>query len=137
MRKIDPIIFILIGLTVIVFAGVIIAGFNIQEKPVKQYKTEENSRPQMEILETQFDFGKMALTDIKTKEIEIKNIGGQPLIISKLFTSCDCTFAKLKVGNQESPRFSMWKNFSWRMEIPPGGSGILSITYEPKIMPVQ
>lgn len=137
MRKPDPIISGIIFVTIIIFGGIILAAIKFQGTSIAQYKITDAERPQMEILETNFDFGPTDLSEIKTREIKMRNKGSKPLIISDLITSCDCTFAQLIVDGRESPRFSMRRDTKWRGEIAPAGEAILRITYEPRIMPVQ
>ena len=137
MRKLDPITSSIIFITIVVFGGIILAAIKSQGIPITQYKITDAERPQLEILETNFDFGQMKLSEIKTKEIVIKNRGRKPLVISDLITSCDCTFAQLLVDGRESPRFSMRRDSKWRDEISPAGEAKLRIIYEPRIMPVQ
>jgi len=137
MRKIDPIILGIIGITIIIFGGIITVAVLSQEKPISQYNVNDNERPKLSIGETRFDFGKIKLTDIKTREVAINNIGNQPLIISDFKTSCDCTFAQAVINGEESPRFSMSGSANWQGEIATQSSAIIKIIYEPQVMPVK
>lgn len=137
MKKPDPIVIGIIIITVAIFAGIIVASYKTQNQPIAQYQSNDLNRPRLEISENSFDFGKISLSDIKTKEIQIKNTGSKLLIISDLITSCDCTFAQMIINGEESPRFSMRREPKWRGEISPDGSGTLKITYQPSLMPVQ
>lgn len=137
MRKIDPTIMGLIFLSAIIFGGVFLVGSSLQEQGIPQYKSDNENRPRLEIKENAFDLGKMKLAEIKTREIEIKNTGREPLVISDLVTSCDCTFAQLVVEGKEGPRFSMRRNSRWQSKISASSSATLKIIYEPRLMPVQ
>ena len=79
----------------------------------------------------------MKTAEIKTKEIEIKNSGNKSLVVSNVFTSCDCTFAQFVIDGQESKRFSMQRSPKWRGEIQPDTAATLKIIYEPRLMPVK
>ncbi len=135
--KIDPVILGIIAVTVVIFAGIIIAVAASGGTPVDNYKITDMERPSIEVSERNFDFGKTKVSEIKTKEIEIKNRGNKPLIISNVFTSCDCTFAQFVIAGQESDKFSMQRDRKWRGEIQPGATATLKIIYEPRLMPVK
>lgn len=137
MKKIDPIIIGIVIVTLIIISGILWASFNAQSPSIIQYKITDTDRPILKTSLTNFDFGPMDLKEIKTKEIELKNTGSQPLIISDMITSCDCTFVQLVGAGKESPRFSMRRDTKWRGEIAAGKTALLKITYEPKLMPVQ
>lgn len=137
MKKIDPIILGIIAITLIIFGGIIAVAVLSQEKPINQYNTNDLDRPKLLINQTKFDFGKMKLTDIKTQEVEIKNIGTKSLVLSNFKTSCDCTFAQVVINGQVSPRFSMGGSASWQGEIASQSSAIIKVIYEPKVMPVK
>ncbi len=137
MRKPDPIIIGIIAITIIIFIGIIAVAIITQEKPIPQYNVNDTERPKLSINQTKFDFGKMKLTDIKTQDMEIKNIGTKPLVLSDFKTSCDCTFAQIVINGQESPLFSMGGSSNWQGEITPQSSAIVKVIYEPKVMPVK
>lgn len=137
MRKFDPIIIGIIAITIIIFIGIIAVAFITQEKPISQYNINDAERPKLSINQTEFDFGKMKLIDIKTQDVEIKNIGTKSLVLSNFKTSCDCTFAQVVINGEESPRFSMGGSDGWQGEIIPQSSAIVKVIYEPKVMPVK
>ncbi|MFH0795705.1 MAG: DUF1573 domain-containing protein [Candidatus Omnitrophota bacterium] len=51
--------------------------------------------PTLQVLRTEWDVGSIPEGKILTKEMTIKNIGSQTLVISKVRSSCDCLTAKL------------------------------------------
>ena len=115
--KTDPIILGIIVITVVILAGVFMAVSGSDGTPIENYEVTDTERPSLEISERNFDFGKMKTAEIKTKEIEIKNSGNKSLVVSNVFTSCDCTFAQFVIDGQESKRFSMQRSPKWRGEI--------------------
>lgn len=135
--NIDPIILGIIIITVVILAGVFIVALTSSGTPIESYKITDAERPSLEISERNFDFGKMKLDEIKTKDIEIKNSGKKPLIVSNVLTSCDCTFAQFVINAEASKKFSMQKDQKWRGEIQPNTSATLKIIYEPRLMPVK
>ncbi|MEK7503657.1 MAG: DUF1573 domain-containing protein [Patescibacteria group bacterium] len=135
--NIDPVILGIIIVAVVIFGGITAAIFISNGTPVENYQATDVARPGLEISETSFDFGKMKLSEIKTKDLEIKNNGSKPLIISNILTSCDCTFAQFIVNGQASQKFSMQRDQKWRGEIQPNSAATLKIIYEPRLMPVK
>ena len=137
MKKIDPIVLGIIALVFLVIGGVMVAAIKQQGVPIPQYDSNNQSRPFLEISEIEFDLGRMRLDETKAKDVVITNSGTKPLILSDIFTSCNCTFAQVIIGDTESPRFSMHRNPQWRGEIPPRGEAVVRVTYQPSIMPVK
>lgn len=135
--KTDPIILGIIAITVVVLIGIIIAVTASGGTPIENYEVTDTERPSLDISERNFDFGRMKTAEIKTKEIEIKNSGKKPLVVSSVFTSCDCTFAQFVVDGEASDSFSMRRDPKWRGEIQPNTAATLKIIYEPRIMPVK
>lgn len=60
------------------------------------------------------DFGKIPLNKAATVEFKFTNTGDQPLIISKVETTCGCTV----------PEYT-------QVPIKKGGSGVIKVTYNP------
>ncbi len=137
MKFSDPITIGIILISVVIIGGIILAASLSGEVPVTQYKTSDSSRPQLEIGETNFDFGRMKLSDIKTQEIQIKNTGVKSLVIYDAITSCDCTFVQFVIAGIESKKFSMVRDLSWRGEIAPQESATIRLIYQPSLMPVK
>ena len=137
MKKIDPIVLGIIALVFLVIGGVMVAAMKQQGVPIPQYDSNNQSRPFLEISEIEFDLGRMRLDETKAKDVVITNSGTKPLILSDIFTSCNCTFAHFIIGGRESPRFSMHRNPQWRGELPPSSEAVVKVTYQPIVMPVQ
>lgn len=138
MAKFDKATIIgVIVILVLLVGGAAVAFMTNQGTAIDQYDADDQTRPQLSIGQTSFEFGKMSLSDTKIQEIPIQNTGNKSLVLSDFVTSCDCTFAQVVINDQTSPRFSMRRNPSWRGEIFPGASAVIKIIYEPKIMPVK
>lgn len=135
--NIDPIILGIIIITIVVVGGIVIAIAASGGTAIENYKVTDTVRPSLEVSERNFDFGKIKLAEIKIKEIEIKNSGNKPLVVSHVFTSCDCTFAQFVINGEASERFSMQRDQKWLGEIQPNTSATLKIIYEPRLMPVK
>lgn len=67
--------------------------------------------------------------------VKIENKGNGDLEINKIYTSCMCTTAKLKIDGEESPAFGMPGHGSanpfWKGKIPAGKSADLEIVFDP------
>ena len=80
-----------------------ISSIIAQEKPAFQFKTET------------IDYGKIDKSSNGTRTFEFTNTGSEPLIISRIQTSCGCTVPK----KPEKP-------------IMPGEKGSIEVTYDTK-----
>lgn len=74
--------------------------------PLANFVTKTNGALATE--ENQYDFGtiSMAAGNV-THNFVIKNSGETPLTLSKIYTSCMCTFAVLNIGGQKKGPFGM------------------------------
>src|SRR3989338_2057714 len=120
MKKTDPIIAGILIFALIILAGIALAMLRSQAPPVAQYRPGDPDKPKLEIGPAQFDLGEMSLSDVKTKDISVRNSGNRPLVFSEAVTSCDCTFVQLISSGKESKKFSMQRDFVWRQELNPG-----------------
>ena len=109
-----------------------------KEKEVRAYfkSTATEKDPKISIDEDTYDFGVIRQSDGEVSTtFNIMNSGKSDLIIEDLDTSCMCTTASLLFDGKESPTFGMSahganpKDFS--LNIPPGQSATLKITYDP------
>jgi len=87
------------------------------------------------------DLGEMEVKDEKTAEFILTNNGASSLLLTQFETSCNCTFAKVTVGDKESPVFNMKAHmpagdYYWKTEIAPGAQAKIQVTYKPSLMPV-
>lgn len=137
MKKFDSTTVGIIVIFVLLVGGAIVAFVTTKSNSISQYSPNDKNRPQFIIGQTNFDFGVMSLSEIKTQEVPIKNSGKSSLILSDFITSCDCTFVQAIINDQASPKFSMHRNPDWRGKILPDDSALIKITYEPKVMPVR
>lgn len=118
----------LLGAIVVLIGGFFLFRF-FQEKRFA-------NAPRLEVAPATFDFGKISLKEKKQTSFLIKNSGASPLIISGAKTSCDCTTARFKIGEKESPVFGMHEPPSWSATLEVGETEELVVFYEPKVHPV-
>lgn len=92
-----------------------------------------SSSGKIEINPTEYDFGDISMAaGPVTKTYEIKNNSDSDLKIDKIWTSCDCTNAILKVGDRTSPKLGMHTNLPlWSETLTPSQTGYLDVTFDP------
>ena len=88
--------------------------------------------PKIEINPQEYDAGTVSMTEGMVKYThEIKNNGEGDLEIDRIWTSCMCTTARLKVGDEISFEFGMHSNPAfWSQKIVPGEMGYLEVTFD-------
>lgn len=128
-------------LTGIIVTLVLVVGGTVWlsagQQPIEREKLGTAS---LSLDKTFVDLGNMQTEEEKTASFEIVNTSDNILRIWKVKTSCDCTFAKVKIGDQESGEFSMHAKgplANWIGEIPVGEKAELKVIYRPFIMPVS
>lgn len=123
----------LVASLVIIGGAVAILG---QEKSVKR---EEQGTASLSLDKTTADLGSMKTQDERSAVFTLTNTAQTTLRIWNVKTSCDCTFAKVKIEEKTSGEFSMHAGgalANWMGEVPPGGRAELIVIYRPYIMPV-
>ncbi|MDP3995761.1 MAG: DUF1573 domain-containing protein [bacterium] len=98
------------------------------------YSSGENNSgtPRIEITPVEYDVGTVSMAGEKVKRTyEIKNTGVGDLKIDKIWTSCMCTTARLRIGDEESGEFGMHSNsVLWSQKIAPGETGFLEVVFD-------
>lgn len=102
------------AVVILVLGGVIIAA---QPGPIENTPTAVemvradtaiNSAGRLTAAETQFGFGSISMASGKvTHRYPIKNVGTEPLLIRKIYTSCMCTTAALIKNGKKSDAYGM------------------------------
>lgn len=87
----------------------------------------------IEITQAEYDAGTVSISSgLVEHTFEVKNTGQNNLKISRIWTSCMCTKASLKVGEKESEKFDMHSNpLFWSQDIAPGETGYLNVSFDP------
>ncbi len=142
MNKEKTILFLIAGLTILVLGGIVLFSLNEGKQASSlgsavSHSPTDKQRPQAQASSLFADLGSMEVKDEKKAEFAIENKGTKPLQLSRISSSCDCTFAELTIGGVKSPEFGMHSNSSWVGTVDPGKSATLSIFYRPFIMPVK
>lgn len=94
---------------------------------------EKGGQGRIEVAPLEYDAGTVSMAEGLVKyTYEIKNAGEGDLKISKIWTSCMCTTAKLRVEERESPEFGMHDNpVFWSEKIVPGQTAYLDVVFDP------
>ena len=123
---------------IIKFSLIFVAGFLILFGAVfgaYSYFSNKTSdlASKIEISSKEYDAGSVSINGgLVTHSFEIKNVGEGNLKINKIWTSCMCTVAKLRVGNDLSPEFGMHtSSLLWSKEIKPGETGYVEVAFDP------
>ncbi len=137
MKRINLFILGIIFFLIIVIIGGIIFAYKVNDKPIQTYSTQNQSHPQVGLSSESVDLGEMSISDVKSADFIIKNIGNKPLQINNISTSCDCTFAQVTIGDKVSPKFMTQQNSQWTGEIQSGQEAKVTATYQPALKPVK
>lgn len=133
---------ILIGLGIVFTVGLIIGSYFLLNqgsntaKPIASYQSTDKERPKIEAKTTFSDLGKMKVSEDKSANFKIKNIGQKSLQLSNISSSCNCTFGQVVIDGKESEIFGMHNVSDFAGEVLPGKEAIIKVTYRPSIMPV-
>lgn len=82
------------------------------------------------------DIGEMKVADVKAKDFIIKNIGDNPLQITSLSSSCNCTVGQIVYKGQTSKEYGMHAPGGFVNQIAVGDTAVVRVIYKPYIMPV-
>ncbi len=89
--------------------------------------------PKLEIESIEYNVGSISMAEGDVNvTYEIENTGEGNLRIDRIWTTCGCTVARLKVGNKTSGEFGMNAiALFWSQIIPPGEKGYLEVVFNP------
>ncbi len=114
----------------------LVAGGQKPSPAIASYSASDKERPKVEIKTDSVDLGAMKVSDEKSAEFIIKNYGKKSLQLSRISSSCNCTFGQLIIEGKESELYGMHAPSDFAGEILPGKSGKIKVIYRPYIMPV-
>lgn len=126
-------IIILIGLAVI---GVGVALFFAQPSEHDGMQRDVGGAPNvLQVSSDNYDFGTISMKNGKVSTVfTVKNLTGNPIQLTKLYTSCMCTISMLKMGGIVEGPFGMpghgaLKTFRHMLEI--NAEAQLEVTFDP------
>ncbi len=107
-KKIQPVIITVITI-VLVLGGLVLISLYSKKLSGKENPTDVPSTNGVLVSESpNFDFGNISMAAGKVSHIfKIKNSGTEPLVISKIYTSCMCTETTLIKQNERFGPFGM------------------------------
>lgn len=124
----------LIGLMVVI--GLII-WLGARGTTTSSFSASDPNRPVATATDPTFDFGDMTNKDIRTKVFTIRNTGKSDLSLTRVSTSCDCTYAYITANGAKSEKFTMHGTSNWSANVKPNEEAQVEVVYEPAIMPVH
>ncbi|MFA5770664.1 MAG: DUF1573 domain-containing protein [Patescibacteria group bacterium] len=127
---------ILFSLITTVGSYFLFASTNKPQIPIISYSSSDKERPNVEAKVTSVDFGNIKVSEEKSKDFVIKNIGKKPLQLSNFSTSCDCTVVQFIYKGKTSDEFSMHAQAEYVAEIAPQTEAKIRVIYRPYVMPV-
>ena len=130
----NPKIVIAGGIGVVVL--VIGAAWGLPRSPAAPAAVKAENSGKLGATEAAYDFGSVSMAKgVVTKKFMVVNNDDKTATVTKLFTSCMCTKAKLSVGGQNWGPFSMPGHGGSipkiAAEVPAGETAELEVTFDP------
>ena len=136
MAKVLIIGLIICSLVAIVCSYFILVSGQKPQVQIISYSVSDEERPKVEAKTTFSDLGTMKVSEDRSANFKIKNIGLKPLQLSNVSSSCNCTFGQIVIEGKESEVFGMHNVSDFAGEVPAGKEAIIKATYRPSVMPV-
>jgi len=136
MKTIWIILGVILTVGFIFGAYFLVAGGQKPAVTIASYSSTDKERPRAEVKKTFKDLGKIKVSDEKSAEFSLKNVGQRPLQLSNISSSCNCTLGQVVIDGKESELFGMHNVSDFAGEIQPGREGKIKVIYRPYIMPV-
>lgn len=125
---------------IISLAGILIFTFGaiwlVTRNQTPEIIPDANVFSKVEVKETSADLGEMKVADVRSRDFVIKNIGDNPLQITSVSSSCNCTFAQIIYKDQTSKEYGMHAPGGFVNQIAVGDTAVVRVIYKPYIMPV-
>lgn len=123
-------IFIIVLLVILIVGGLI---FGLANYSATQNGKNNQTVAKIKISPLEYDAGTVSMSAGLVKHTyQVENIGQGDLKIDKIWTSCMCTTAKLRVGDKISSEFGMHSAPAfWSQKISPGEIGYLEVIFDP------
>lgn len=91
-----------------------------------------SSQVKVQVTESSYDWGTIQMQAGKAvARFDIQNAGSEVLQLFNLASSCTCTTARLILGDERSPAFSMHTKSRYVFEVPPGETAQLEVEFDP------
>ena len=126
---------VILVVSVVGLAFLMTSGQKLESAAVS-FTVADRDRPKVETGQTFFDIGEILVSDEKKQDYTIKNVGTKPLQILGVNSSCGCTAGQIIYKGETSKEFSMHSKGGYVLDIAPGDTATLRLTYRPATMPV-
>jgi len=83
--------FFLSACCILLFTSVFAQNKSTKKEPEKPYVPKVTTGAEIEFDKISFDFGTLAVGDVKTCVFTFTNVGNRPLVLFDVIVSCDCT----------------------------------------------
>lgn len=127
-KRIDSFMTGVIGITLLLFVGVIYFGTKLGATT----EVSADNQVNMQVAESRYDWGTIDINGgVVNKTFSIENTGSSPLKLYDVVTSCMCTTAQLKTPSQTSKQFGMHEKSTSVFEVQPGETAELVVEFDP------
>lgn len=124
-----------IGAAIFIIAGIVFIARPDTSQNNNTANISEGFTGTIEIPEKTFDFGKISMAAGKVSHsFTIKNIGDKPITVNKIYTSCMCTTATLKINGKIFGPYGMQGHGAIpkiNQELGSGEEAIVEATFDP------
>lgn len=124
-----------IGAAILIVAGVVFVARPDSSQKNNTVNVSNGLLGAIEIPEKTFDFGRISMTEGNVSHsFTIKNTGNEPVTINKMYTSCMCTTAVLKMNGKTFGPYGMpGHGFIPKInqEFGSGEEAIVEVTFDP------
>lgn len=129
---------IIFSLLVVIGSYFLVSGGKQNSTSVKlvSYQLKDKEKPKVQAKVLFKDMGKIKVSDKKSEDFVVKNIGTRPLQFSQISSSCDCTVGQVIIDGKESEEFGMHSQSDYVAEVAPQKQAKIRVTYRPYVMPV-
>ena len=122
----------ILGIAAVVFLGAVLLFSN---SPEAQQASVLGALENLEFGEGSFDFGSISMKEGNVShEFVVKNTGAQAVSISRVYTSCMCTTAKIRIGEYQSGFFGMAGHGyipKLNKVVEPGEEAVVEVVFDP------
>ena len=115
--------------------ALLFGGLYLMSRPQPQVSVNPQATGQLTVAESFYDFGSVSMAKgLVTHKFTLTNAGSVPATVTKMYTSCMCTKAKLTVADQSwgpigMPDHTAMPNLS--VQIEPGQTAEVEAVFDP------
>lgn len=99
-------------------------------------ETGQGEKSALSVEKTSVDLGMMKVSEQKSYDFMVKNVGNKPLQLSEIISSCGCTVGQVIYEGKTSEEFGMHSKSGSVFEVAPQKQATVRVIYRPYVMPV-